>query len=172
METSLFSLCLVWMTWLLPMIDLWLTGRVSSSVEPLEDAVAVFNVRKASRQSSLMFFRPRFCASCSLSPMLLIECRWDLSNSCWNKKETRSIKYLEESLGLREKNIDKSAYCLGSDKMIILLGRFQIINSKLFSFLSLSLSRVTETKSSVSISLTLQLIAWGESAESKKINLG
>ena len=59
-----------------------LTGRASSSGELLDEVVELFNVRKASRHSPLMFFILRLDASFSPSPLPLIECRWDLSNSC------------------------------------------------------------------------------------------
>ncbi len=61
-----------------------LTERFSSSPVPLVVVVVVevFKARKASRQRPFIFFVVRFDVSCSLSGILLIDGRCDLSKSC------------------------------------------------------------------------------------------
>ncbi len=65
-------------------IFIQLTERFSSSPVPLVVVVVVevFKARKASRQRPLIFFVVRFGVSCSLSGILLIDGRCDLSKSC------------------------------------------------------------------------------------------
>lgn len=117
-----------------------LTERFSLLPEPLEDVKGFFSARNVSRHTPLTFLRLRFCASWSPSPILLIECRWDFSNSCYNKNKynTKKKDYYSKKKTIsihdnsNNNNVRKSTFFFLSYKMIII---FLLLN---FCFKSLA----------------------------------